>query len=102
MKLGLYPPISHAIHLQLKAQTGAVHNHLQGKVQVVKLDAAGGGEAGEEAPRHGVEVRGEGADVDEIARVGLGWLVGVAGDEVVCDDEVLAWSEVAGVVEGDG
>lgn len=102
MKLRLHPPIPHPINLKLEPQPRTINRHLKRKVEVIKLDTARRRQPREEAARHGVEVRGEGAHVGEVARVGGGRVVGLAGDEVVGHDEGLAWAEVAGVVEGDG
>lgn len=102
VELGVHSPVPDPIHLELKPQPGTIQDHLEREVQVVELDAPRRGQAGEEAARDGAQVRGQGADVDQVARVGLGRVVGLAGDEVVGDDERLARVEVARVVEGDG
>ncbi|EMR64454.1 hypothetical protein UCREL1_8583 [Eutypa lata UCREL1] len=58
MELGLDAPVPHAVDLELEAQAGAVDDHLEGEVEVVELDAAGGGEAGEQGARHGAQACG--------------------------------------------
>lgn len=102
MKLRLHPPIPDPINLELKTQPRTINRHLERKVQVIKLDAPRRRQPREQAPRHGVQVRGEGAHVREVTRVSGGRLVSLAGYEVVGHDEGLARAEVAGVVEGDG
>lgn len=57
MEFRLDPAVSHALHLELKAQARAVDNHLERKVEVVKLDSPRRREPGEQAPRDRVQVR---------------------------------------------
>lgn len=102
MELGLDAPVPHAVDLELEAQAGAVDDHLEGEVEVVELDAAGGGEAGEQGARHGAQVRRQRAHVGEVAAVGLRRLVRLARDQVVRHDQRLPRPEVPRVVEGDG
>lgn len=102
MKLRLHPPIPHPINLQLKTQPRTINNHLERKIQVIKLHAPRGRQTREQTPRHGVEVRRQRAHVYQVACVRHRRLVRVAGDEVVCYDEGLSRSEVARVVECDG
>ena len=102
MKLGSHVSIPNSIDLELEDETGRVDGHVEGEVEVVELDAARRSEAGKERLGHGAEVGRQGADGDEALAEGVGRDVGVAGDEVVFDDERLARTEVARVVEGYG
>jgi len=102
MKLGNHAPIPHPIDLQHKPEPRTAHDHLERKIQIVKLHTACRRQPREQALGHGAEVRGQRAHVDEVAGVGGGRRVLFAGDQVVGHDEGLAGTEVAGVVEGDG
>jgi hypothetical protein len=102
VELGLDPTIANTIHFELEAESGAVNNHLQRKVQVVELDAAGGRQAREQAPRDGVEIRRQGTGVYQIARVRGRRLVRLASDQIVRHDQALTRPEVTRVVERDG
>lgn len=99
MEIRLNAPILNPIHPQLKHQIRTLNLHMQLKVQVIKLDAFGRREPGEERFRHGVEVGSQGADVGETLAVSIRRLVEVRADEVVFDDEGLPRSEVPRVVE---
>jgi hypothetical protein len=102
MKLRTNNPIPNPIDLELKHQPRTVNPHIEGKIQIVKLHALGRRQPCKQGFRHAVQVGGEGAHVDEALAVRVGRDVGVAGDEVVFDDEGLAGPEVARVVEGYG
>lgn len=102
MKFRIHPPIPNPINLQLKPQPRTIDNHLEREIQVIKLDAPRGRQPRKKAPRHGAQVGRERADVDEVARVGLGRLVGLTRNQVVGDEQGLTRAEVARVVEGDG
>jgi hypothetical protein len=102
MKLGLHAPVPHPINLELEAEPGAIDNHLERKVEVVKLDSARRRESREQAARHRAEVRRQRAHMDELTPVRRRWLVGLARDQVVRYHERLPGPEVARVVERNG
>lgn len=102
LKVSIHPSVPNPIDLQLKPQAGTVDDHLECEIKIVKFDASRRRQPCEQTPRYGVQICGELAHVYEIARVGGGRLVGLAGNQVVRDDEGLARAEVACVVEGDG
>lgn len=102
LKIGIDPSVADPIDLQLEAQASAIHNHFEGEIQIIKLDAACGRKPREQTPRYGVQIRRELAHVHEVARVRCRWLICFAGYQVVCDNEGLAWAEISRVVERDG
>jgi hypothetical protein len=72
---------------------------VQLKVQIRELLAFAGRQSGEQALWHRRQIRPELADVHQIFVVGIWCMVVFASNEIVFDDQRLAWSEVAGVVE---
>lgn len=66
VKIRLHAPVSYPVDLELETEACAVDDHLEGEIEVVEFNAAGGSEAGEEAAGHGAEVRRERAHVGEI------------------------------------
>jgi len=102
MKLGLDTAIPDAVDLQLEAEAGAADYHLEGKVEVVELDAARRREPREQRPGHRAQIRRQRAHVHKVAAVGRGGLIRVARDQVVRHHEGLPRSEIACVVERDG
>lgn len=57
MELGLDSAVPHAIHLKLKAETGAIDNHLQCEVKVVKFHSPRRSEPCEKTSGYGIKVR---------------------------------------------
>ena len=100
MKFRLHTPIPHTIDAQLKHQSRTLYPHIEREIQIVKLDTLRCRQAREQALRHRVEVRGKCTHIDESLAEGVWCGFGIAGNEVVFDDERLAGAEVARVVEG--
>lgn len=99
MKLSLHNPISHTINLEFKNQSRAFNPHIEREIQVIKLDALRRRQAREQGFGNRVQVRGKCAHVDEALAERVRSRVGIASNEVVFDDERLAWPEIARVVE---
>jgi len=99
MKFRLHTPIPHTIDAQLKHQSRTLYPHIEREIQIVKLDTLRCRQAREQALRHRVEVRGKCTHIDESLAEGVWCGFGVAGNEVVFDDEGLAGAEVACIVE---
>lgn len=72
---------------------------MQLKVQVRELLTFASRQSGEQALWHRRQIRPELADVHQFLVVGVWCTVVFASNEIVFDDQRLAWSEVAGVVE---
>jgi len=87
LKVRLHSAVLHPVHMQLEHQVRTLDLHMQLEVQVVELNALGGCEAGEQALRHGVQVGGELADVDEVLVESIWRTVFFAGDQVVFYDQ---------------
>lgn len=99
MKLCLNTPIPHPLDLEFKHQPCTLTPHVECKIQIIKLDTLCRFQAGKQAFRHGIQVGGECANVDEILGKRVRGNVSVAGNEVVFYDERLPGPEVACVVE---
>lgn len=102
LEIRLHAPILDPIHPELKHQVRALDLHMQFEIQIIELNPLCRREPREERLRHGIEIRRQCADVDEILAEGIGRGVFIAADEVVLDDERLTRPEVARVVERDG
>jgi hypothetical protein len=100
VKLRLHTPIFHSVHPQLKHQASTLYPHIQRKIQIVKLHTLRRCQAGKQAFRHSVEVRRQRTDVHEALTKGVRGGFGIAGNEVVFDNEGLAGAEVPRVVKG--
>lgn len=99
VEIRLDSAILHAIHSQLKHQTGAFNPHVQFEIQIVKLDAFRCRETSKQTLRHGIEISRQCADRGEALPVSSRSLVEFAADQIVFDNQRLARPEVAGVVE---
>jgi len=100
VKLCTHTPVSHTIDLELKHQSCTLTPHIQGKVQVVKLDTFCCRESSEQALRHSIEVCSQRADINKAFFERFGGRVCVAGNKIVFYDKGLPRAEVACVVEG--
>lgn len=98
----MHTPILDPINPQLKNQPRTLNLHMQLEIQIIKLHPLGSRQPREQTLRHGIDIRRQRADFDELGAEGLGRRVGLAGDELVFDDEGLGGPEIARVVEGDG
>lgn len=85
MEFCLYPTISYSVYLELEAQAGTVYNHLQSKVEVIKLYTPRRCQPSEQAPRDCIQVGRECTDVHQLPCVCCRWLFRVAGDQVISD-----------------
>lgn len=99
LKIRVDAAVANTVHLQLEPQARTVHDHLEGKVEIVKLYSPCRRQPSEQAARDGVEICCQFADVHQISRVCRWWLVGITGDQVVRDDQRLSRSEVPRVME---
>ncbi len=99
MKLGRNKPIPHPINLQFKHQRSRIDSHIEREIQILKLQPLRRGKSREQRLRHRIEIRGECTDGDQTLLKTRWGNVGVAGDQIVFDDQRLTWSEIPRVVE---
>jgi hypothetical protein len=99
MKLRLHTPISNLINLEFKHKPRTRNPHIERKVQIIKLDPLRCRQPREQPLRHRVQIRRQRAHVDESLAEGIRCGFDVTCDQVVLDNEGLAGSEVARVVE---
>lgn len=102
MELSIHSPVPHTIYFQFEPEPCAVNNHLECEVEVVKLDPSRCCQPCEQATGHGIQVGRQRTYVYEVSSVSLGWLICFASNEVVRNDQRLARSEIARVVESNG
>ena len=75
---------------------------MQLKVQIRELLTFASRQSGEQALRHRRQIRPKLADAYQVLIVGVWCIVVFASNEIVFDNQRLAWSEIASVMEGYG
>ena len=102
LKVSLDFPVLHSIDHQLENQIRTLDLHVQLKIQIREFLAFAGRQSGEQALRHRRQIRSELTDAYQVLVVGVWCIVVFASNEIVFDNQRLAWSEIASVMEGYG
>lgn len=102
MEFCAHSAVSNTINFELKHQPCALDPHVKREVQVIELYALRSRKPSKEAPRHGVQICRQRADIDEVLLVRIGRDFRITCDQVILDNERLARPEIARIVEGYG
>ena len=94
--------VLHSIDHQFENQIRTLDLHVQLKVQIREFLTFASRQSGEQALRHRRQIRPKLADAYQVLIVGVWCIVVFASNEIVFDNQRLAWSEIASVMEGYG